>query len=90
MSQTEFSRTALSLVYPEEGCLSDDQIVQMFMATCCTNVNTGRNYKRAIADFRRFIAGTSLREVSWREIEAYKIFLTQGATALRGSWHRQA
>lgn len=78
MSQTEFSRTALSLVYPEEGYLSDDQIVQMFMATCCTNVNTGRNYKRAIADFRRFIAGTSLRAVSWREMEAYKIFLTQG------------
>lgn len=78
MSQTEFNRTALSLVYPEEGYLSDDQIVQMFMATCCTNVNTGRNYKRAIADFRRFIAGTSLRAVSWREIEAYKIFLTQG------------
>ncbi|MEK3833142.1 MULTISPECIES: tyrosine-type recombinase/integrase [unclassified Paenibacillus] len=78
MSQTEFSRTALSLVYPEEGYLSDDQIVQMFMATCCTNVNTGRNYKRAIADFRRFIAGTSLRAVTWREMEAYKIFLTQG------------
>ncbi|MFD2414214.1 tyrosine-type recombinase/integrase [Paenibacillus rhizoplanae] len=78
MSQTEYSRTALSLVYPEEGYLSDDQIVQMFMATCCTNVNTGRNYKRAIADFRKFITGTSLRAVSWKEMEAYKIFLTQG------------
>ncbi|WP_340021083.1 tyrosine-type recombinase/integrase [Paenibacillus sp. FSL K6-1096] len=78
MRQTESGSTLLSVVDPAEGHISDDQIVQMFVATCCTNVNTSRNYKRAIADFRKFLAGTSLRAVTWKEMEAYKIFLMRG------------
>lgn len=78
IKQAELSNAQLGLVYSGEGNFSDDQIVQMFVATCCANANTRRNYRRAIADFRKFIVGTSLQEVTWREIEAYKFFLTQG------------
>lgn len=90
MRQTESGSTLLSVVDPAEGHISDDQIVQMFVATCCTNVNTSRNYKRAIADFRKFLAGTSLRAVTWKEMEAYKIFLMREATAIPSSSPRQA
>ncbi|MBW4084246.1 tyrosine-type recombinase/integrase [Paenibacillus sp. S150] len=78
IEQAESNGVQLGLVYSGETVIGDDQIVQMFLATCCANGNTRRNYERAIAAFRKFIAGTPLREVTWREIEAYKIFLTQG------------
>lgn len=78
IKQAEMSSTQLDLVYSGAGNISDDQIVQMFVVICCTNTNTRRNYRRALADFRKYIAGTPLRKVTWREIEAYKFFLTQG------------
>ncbi|WP_019913831.1 tyrosine-type recombinase/integrase [Paenibacillus sp. HW567] len=76
--QAKSNEAQLDLVEGGDGLSSDENIVQMFLATCCANANTRRNYGRAIAAFRKFISGKSLREVTWREIEAYKIFLTQG------------
>lgn len=57
---------------------SDEQIISMFLTTCHRSQYTRRNYSRAIDQFRQFIAFKSLREVTWREIEVYKIALEQG------------
>ncbi|MEO3944401.1 tyrosine-type recombinase/integrase [Gorillibacterium sp. CAU 1737] len=57
---------------------SDDQIVQMFLTVCCTSPNTKRNYSRAIQRFRDFIPHLPLKQVSWREIEAFKLSLQHG------------
>ncbi|MCK8487385.1 tyrosine-type recombinase/integrase [Paenibacillus sp. MBLB2552] len=56
----------------------DEQIIQMFLTACAKAPNTRRNYYRALEQFRQFLSGVSFREVSWREIEAYKIYLTKG------------
>ncbi|GGF93915.1 tyrosine recombinase XerD [Paenibacillus albidus] len=78
MERSDSNCLQLALVERGDTINSDEQIVQMFLATCCRTTNTRRNYERAIAAFRKFISATALRDVSWREIEAYKIFLTQG------------
>ncbi|MGP0587996.1 tyrosine-type recombinase/integrase [Paenibacillus timonensis] len=56
----------------------DEQIIQMFLTACAKVPNTRRNYYRALEQFRQFLSGVPFREVSWREIEAYKIYLTKG------------
>lgn len=63
---------------------TDDQIVQMFLASCHTSKYTMRNYSRAIEQFRRFINGRSLKEVSWKEIEVYKVGLMEGFCSKSG------
>lgn len=57
---------------------TDEQIVNMFLATCDGSKYTLRNYKRAIDQFISFIGLKSLRDVSWREVEVYKIGLVRG------------
>lgn len=57
---------------------TDDQIVNMFLATFDGSKYTLRNYNRAIKQFRTFIGIKSLQNVTWKEIEAYKISLVQG------------
>ncbi|MEX2414991.1 MAG: tyrosine-type recombinase/integrase [Paenibacillaceae bacterium] len=57
---------------------TDDQIINMFLSTCDSSQYTIRNYKRAINLFKSFINLRSLREVTWRELEVYKISLIQG------------
>ncbi len=57
---------------------TDEQIVNMFLTTCSRSPYTTRNYRNAIAKFRRFIGDKSLRDVTWREIEVYKIGLLEG------------
>ncbi|MFB9274950.1 tyrosine-type recombinase/integrase [Cohnella cellulosilytica] len=57
----------------------DDRIVEMFLAVCGYSSHTLRNYRRAIRLFREFIPHLSLREATWREIEAYKLGLMGGA-----------
>lgn len=57
---------------------TDDQIINMFLASCNGSKYTVRNYKRAIDQFRSFIGLKSLREVTWRDLEVYKIGLVQG------------
>lgn len=72
------SNSQLAVVDRDAASDSDEQIVQMFLATCCRTPNTRRNYERALSVFRKFICNKTLREVTWRELEAYKLFLTQG------------
>ncbi|WP_010504150.1 tyrosine-type recombinase/integrase [Paenibacillus elgii] len=57
---------------------TDEQIVNMFLTTCSRSPYTMRNYLNAIAKFRRFIGDKSLQDVTWREIEVYKIGLLEG------------
>ena len=57
---------------------TDEQVVQMFLTICCTAPNTKRNYERAIVQFRDFIGGEPLAEVTWRKLEAYKVYLAEG------------
>lgn len=68
---------SLSLLEPNLNSCNDDKIVGMFISTCCTARNTQRSYLRAINSFREFINFRSLDSVSWREIEAFKLFLQQ-------------
>jgi len=63
---------------------SDDQIVEMFLSICCRSPYTYRNYKKAIEGFRQFISFKPLGQVSWREIEAYKIGLMKGYCSMTG------
>ncbi|MFF2909476.1 tyrosine-type recombinase/integrase [Paenibacillus sp. NPDC057934] len=78
IERTISSSFQVALAAYDETSTTDDQIVQMFLATCCRTANTRRNYERALAAFRKFISNQPLREITWREIEAYKLFLTQG------------
>lgn len=63
---------------------TDEQIVEMFLSICCKSPYTYRNYKKAIEGFRQFISFKPLRQVSWREIEVYKIGLMQGYCSITG------
>lgn len=57
---------------------TDDQIISMFLATSDLSKYTVRNYSRNIESFRQFISYKPLSEVTWQEIEVYKIGLTKG------------
>lgn len=62
---------------------TDDQIIQMFLTTCCPSLNTRRSYLKAFRYFRKFTNYTALQLITWREIEAYKLYLQQrGAVTL--------
>ena len=56
----------------------DEQIIQMYLAACAKVPNTRRNYFRALEHFREFLSGMPMKDVTWREIEAYKLYLSQG------------
>lgn len=56
----------------------DEQIIQMFLATCAKVPNTRKNYFRALEHFRDFLSGMPMKDVTWREIEAYKLYLSEG------------
>jgi integrase/recombinase XerD len=75
--------TLAKTVFHEED-IEDDQIVDMFLAVCGHSPHTVSNYKRAIQLFRGFIALKSLREVTWRELEAFKIGLVRGYSSYSG------
>lgn len=58
---------------------TDDQIVSMFLKmTCMESEFTLRNYSRAIQLFRQFLSFKPLREVTWKEVEVFKISLSEG------------
>lgn len=63
---------------------TDDQIIRMFLATRDESQYTLRNYRKAIEQFRQFITFKPIREVTWREIEVYKIGLTKGFCSKSG------
>ncbi|WP_018749917.1 tyrosine-type recombinase/integrase [Paenibacillus sanguinis] len=56
----------------------DEQIIQMFLAACAKSPNTRKTYYRALMQFKLFLSGKSFNDVTWREIEAFKIYLMQG------------
>lgn len=62
----------------------EDQIVDMFLSVCGHSVHTVNNYRRAIRLFRGFIGARTLREVTWKEIEAFKIGLVRGYCSFSG------
>lgn len=57
---------------------SDKQIIAMFLATCSRSKYTLRNYKIAIERFQEFTSFKPLDEVTWQEIEVFKIALIKG------------
>lgn len=67
----------LTLLHTNSNNFSDDKIVHMFVSACCTADNTRRSYLRAIHCFREFIGFKKLDSVTWREIEAFKLYLQQ-------------
>lgn len=63
---------------------SDSQIVDMFLSVCGHSSHTVNNYRRAIELFRGFIGAKSLRDVTWKELEAFKIGLMRGYSSYSG------
>nr|WP_026174107.1 tyrosine-type recombinase/integrase [Effusibacillus pohliae] len=63
---------------------SDEQIINMFLATCHRSQYTRRNYRRAIEQFRQYTSYKPLREVTWREFETYKLALEHGTFSKSG------
>ncbi|MBO8165159.1 MAG: tyrosine-type recombinase/integrase [Brevibacillus sp.] len=59
----------------EQEELTDEEIVNMFLATYHHSKNTLRNYKYAIKRFQNFIGQKRLKDVTWRDIELYKLSL---------------
>jgi integrase/recombinase XerD len=59
----------------EQEELTDEEIVRMFLSTYHNSKYTLRNYKYAIERFQNFIGKKRLKEVTWRDIELYKLSL---------------
>ena len=57
---------------------SDDQIVNIFLASFHHSAYTIRNYRNAINKFRDFLGNKTLKEATWKELEMYKLGLIQG------------
>jgi integrase/recombinase XerD len=68
----------------EEGKYDDDQIVEMFIAVCGLSEQTLRCYRRAIERFRAFLPQISFKDVTWKEVEAYKLALQRGLAGYSG------
>lgn len=67
------------LIEKKDQINRDDQIVNMFLATVGSrSVHTFRNYNRAILQFRQFINYKDLEQVTWKDIQIYKISLERG------------
>lgn len=62
----------------EQADWTDEEIVHMFLASYHHSKYTLRNYRYAIEKFRRFIGDKRLRDVTWRDIELYKLSLLKG------------
>lgn len=61
-----------------ETHFSDDQIIAMYLSAHDRSPYTYRNYKNAIGQFRLFIGMKRLRDVTWRDVEAFKLGLYRG------------
>lgn len=70
-----YSIEYLELIGKEQEDLTDEEIVSMFLATYHHSKHTLRNYKFAIERFRNFIGKKRLKDVTWRDIELYKLSL---------------
>ncbi|MFS0726163.1 tyrosine-type recombinase/integrase [Paenibacillus sp. 1P07SE] len=67
--------TTLSNKENADSQYNDSQIIQMFLATCSRSAHTYKNYVRAIERFRAFLNFKPLNDVTWRELEAFKLHL---------------
>lgn len=67
-----------------EGELDDEQIIDLYLAVHGHSPQTARNYRRAFMLFRGFIMHKTFAQVSWKEIEAFKIGLTKGYSSYSG------
>ncbi|MFC5702499.1 tyrosine-type recombinase/integrase [Cohnella faecalis] len=63
--------------YAEEE-LDDDRTVELFLSLLGRSPHTLNNYKRAIKQFREHIACKRLKDVTWRDLEEYKLGLIRG------------
>ncbi|GAA4721033.1 tyrosine-type recombinase/integrase [Brevibacillus fulvus] len=70
--------------------LSDEQIIEMFLATYHQSRYTLRNYRRAIEQFRSFVHYKPLKNVTWKDIEAYKMGLILGVCSIQRKKHLPA
>lgn len=57
---------------------TEEQVIAMFLAFYNDSKYTQRNYERAIAQFRNFVSFKPIGEITWKEIEVYKLALLQG------------
>jgi len=78
LHSTTVTPVELGAAYSREKDFSDDQLVDMFLAVNGHSAHTLRNYRRAIQLFRAFLPGIPLKEVTWREVEAFKLGLIKG------------
>lgn len=66
-------------IFPVQSTLfehgEDEQAIILFLATCTTSFYTRRNYKAAIDLFRAFHQYLPLKDISWKNMEIYKIRL---------------
>lgn len=83
-----------NITYQKEGLetneYSDEQIIGMFLAFYDDSKYTQRNYRRAIDQFRQFISFKPIREITWKEIEVYKIALLKGYSGENGKTYAPA
>jgi integrase/recombinase XerD len=88
MDQQQYSVTIVESSVQRAGFteedVGDDQIVDMFLTVCGHSSHTVNSYKRAIQLFRGFVPNKSLREITWKEIEAFKVGLVKGYSSYSG------
>ncbi|RKP48980.1 recombinase XerC [Cohnella endophytica] len=68
----------------QNGDFNDDQIVDMFLSACGLSEPSQLSYKRALYFFRSFVSHLLLKNVTWREVEAYKLGLIRGTISRSG------
>lgn len=74
-----------SSIRHNQETLSDEKIIQMFLTIHASrSQNTRRNYRRAIETFRLFTGYKPLKEVTWKDIEAFKQGLEKGFLSHNG------
>ncbi|MCF6093970.1 tyrosine-type recombinase/integrase [Microaerobacter geothermalis] len=57
----------------------NQQIIQLFLETKCRNSSyTYRNYKRSLDMFHQFIGNKSFTEITWRDVQEFKLALQRG------------
>lgn len=85
---TKLQNASVQIYSPEEWDkpqYTDGQMIKMFLARYEESKYTQRNYKKAIDHFQHFIAFKPLREVTWQEIEVFKMGLTKGFCSKTGN-----
>lgn len=75
-SMMELQQLSLRFKQLNESDRGDEHIIRLFIASYANSPNTVRNYMRAIQRFRAFMGNKTLNEITWKEVEMYKINLT--------------